>query len=287
VSVYFTDSSGNRHYSTQVGVIDPVNGSFVIAFTPIPRTTTQFPPPAQPSGPQNSNIGVYTDPSVGSSCTAELVGPSVILTAAHCIGNGPGLFIPGFRGNLNNACSGTCETPYGVYVSTTHPLVPSAYIQGNQGYDFAYVVLDTDPSGRPAEALPGGTPVLFNDTVTSWRIVGYQLPDTGGSDFYQRSCAADGNLVDNHVTFINCVAAPSGVEPEGTSGGPWFDGSSVVAINKAGGRLCSVCQEGEYGTRLTDATANGQSDPSDAASLFRQALNVAPNQSSFTAPAAG
>jgi hypothetical protein len=133
-----------------------------IVFSPLPPVST-------PSGEQLIN-GVPVDPkqfptvfrmTTGGTCTATLIGPAAMLTAAHCVPNGAQItFVLGGRD-----VRGLCEQARGY-----HP-------QFNQSEDWAICLLEFPVTGISYETIAADVPAIGKRVV----LTGYGCTQQGGS----------------------------------------------------------------------------------------------------------
>jgi hypothetical protein len=160
----------------------------------------------------------YKDGSYSWQCSAALINPKLVITAAHCVANGVGglyagpIFAPAYKDG---------NAPYGWYGVKTLWLFKSYYYGGNPARDVAVLILN-DPIGSylgylgltantvpnqtwsqigyPGETGPGGEPFDGTDQVWNRSPLGYRL--NTGSDPYQ-------------IAAGSCLT-------QGSSGGPWI-----------------------------------------------------------------
>lgn len=166
-------------------------------------------------------------------CSGSVVsGPraDVVLTAAHCTGNGAGqwashwTFVPGYTDG---------SRPYGSYTArrfyvSRHWLADQAGATArSEKYDVAFVTVNPAPGGRRLGAGTGGQPVSFSagrsGTGLNGRdtyVFGYPS-DTPFSGLYPDYCAgrarqSPGGAADG-AAWLPCAMTA------GDSGGPWFE----------------------------------------------------------------
>jgi V8-like Glu-specific endopeptidase len=185
----------------------------------------------------------FTLGSADYVCSGALVGgghPDAALTAAHCVGGGPGhggarqwatnwVFVPGYR-------NGTM--PYGEYTARRFLAAPdwAGPQGGTEQYDVAFVQLTAaalDGGSRPA-AGPAGLPLEFassQDAALPGRgyVFGYPA-ESPYSGLYPNYCAGP-------VSPAAGSAATGCAMTAGDSGGPWLAGFSPRTGN---GRVFAV-----------------------------------------------
>lgn len=190
--------------------------------------------PAPVSQPIIAGTPVTGDPAImsllsfmgprGARCTATLITPRLLLTAAHCIFETPGFTRQLFTGNNDGNGTGT---EVAVKMVVSNPRYQGAPRQGN---DFCIVVLEA-PMSIPTVRL-NRAPVesALGKTV---RYVGYGLtavgnPQSGGVKRQNMAPLAD-------VSRLLLGIGPNGNQScEGDSGGPLLlddgQGESIIGI---------------------------------------------------------
>jgi Trypsin len=120
------------------------------------------------------------------TCSGSLVGPGVVLTAAHCLYNnqmmdgpdgylqGPFSFVPG-QTALGPEWGHVPTQPYGTYYARNW-WVTSWWANGDPGYDWGLILLEPDPNGNyPGTTLGwwGMYPNLRYGTSQFGELIGY------------------------------------------------------------------------------------------------------------------
>ena len=155
------------------------------------------------------------------ACSAVLVSPTVVVTAAHCVAGAAAVSV-GFESTLD---------PSSPALSTGTP-----HVDATPGSDLAVVVLDQATTVAPA-SLPAA---LSLDRVRSVVAVGYGYHDV------KPELAFDGQRRFASLEIKSLTGATvqlkerkGGTVCFGDSGGPQLDGDTVVAITLGGGKHCS------------------------------------------------
>jgi hypothetical protein len=232
----------------------------------------------QPDNGQHPNVGVIvvvddTGASV-ATCTATLVAPSTVLTAAHCFdsefGRGTRAYVDfdqqlrfstaGGYYVLDNSVTGTGQLDplYDPSLTTNQGGIGTARFVANSAYDVALIHLDEPaaavfPSIQPAPITGPGTNNIYKNGAKQLVLqvgYGYQragAPGQGSSYFidYSRnqsqmpvSQLTDG-LLYFHGNSNNAIGY--GGSCSGDSGSPIFRGSEIIAIESfAGGTSQNV-----------------------------------------------
>lgn len=176
---------------------------------------------------------------VCSGTAVDSAGRDVVLTAAHCTGNGPGewaanwTFVPGYAGGAR---------PYGAYtarrfyVSPRWADEPGTSSARAEKYDVAFVTVN--PSGPRAETAGRGTVARRLGQVTGGQRVAFDRGAMEGQDTYVFGYPSDppfSGLYPNYCAGLasqtpgdaadGAVSLSCGMTA-GDSGGPWFAGFS-------------------------------------------------------------
>jgi V8-like Glu-specific endopeptidase len=195
-------------------------------------------------GSQHPSVGGLVSPTQYSDgtwiyCSATLISPTVVLTAAHC-------------GEEGESVTVTFATAYTdgdkVYSGTFHadPAYP-----GNQSdaHDIAVVVLDKSVKGITPSSLPaaGSLSNLPKDQlITAVGYGAYQVTNSPGGHQYLYNdvrMVATGTLNSTNATWLRVSMNPSldnGGTCYGDSGGPNYLGTSdvIAAITITGDAIC-------------------------------------------------
>ena len=153
----------------------------------------------------------------GSSCTASIISPYVVLTANHCVENGRGG--PAAPQNLRVYVGASERRLTAEYrVSEVRP-VPNAGLSGRQANDVALLVLSSPATQTPLELFRESPVGLRAQTVTS---IGYgQTPTAGSGIKYRTTTRVQG--YDGGFIFVEPSVC------SGDSGGPLILSDGTVA----------------------------------------------------------
>jgi hypothetical protein len=154
------------------------------------------------------------------ACSAVLVSPTVVVTAAHCVAGASTVSV-GFESTFD---------PFSTALSSGTP-----HVDTTPGSDLAVVVLD-----RAATAAPASLPAaLWLEGLRSVVAVGYGYYDLKPElafDGLRRFASLEVRSLTN--TSVELKERKDGTVCFGDSGGPQLDGDTVVAITLGGGRHC-------------------------------------------------
>jgi hypothetical protein len=214
--------------------------------------------------PTTGDLGVAALMEGGALlCTATLVAPRVLLTAAHCLADGgmPTAF-------FGAAPQGDAGASIAVVATRVHP----AFEPSTLTNDVAMALLAQDaPSGATPWPLPAA-PLDSSSVGLSLRLVGFGETAAGDSSPPQKRV---GTATLASLAATQLVLAPAPSQPcEGDSGGPAFATIGgvevIVGVTSSGDAQCS---QGGHDTRVDAftsfispwlrATAEGAAGPGD------------------------
>jgi len=155
------------------------------------------------------SVGYLT--SGGVSCTATLIGPRDVLTAAHCIESSSGRFLVG-----------------GSNRRWSRAYVHEAYNDSTLDNDLAVVILDSAVSG--VKPSPLGTAAVVSGQRIA--LVGY-----GYTTFSGGNSAGDKYVGNNSIARVGSTwfsYKGNSNNCSGDSGGPSFIGDAVVGVHSSG-----------------------------------------------------
>lgn len=151
----------------------------------------------------------FFDQPVAAECSGVFVGRDLVLTAGHCVDEGPGrLFVFGYR----MLSKGEAAETFGADAVYVGKDVVSSYVKGDPASDWALVRLDRPVKGRAALSL--GTDPPVGEPLT---IVGHPfgLPVKANDD------AKAVEVGDGVLSYYSDLAG-------GSSGSPILDSSGKV-----------------------------------------------------------
>jgi MYXO-CTERM domain-containing protein len=167
------------------------------------------------------------------SCTATVIAPRVVLTAAHCLGNNPANFMAVFFGE-SVAAGGTVID---VRAGRVHPDFDPA----THANDLAALILEREvPAGVVPAALR--TTPLPDLTGTQVRIVGYG--ETSSAAGAAAGARRKGTAIVTQVSSSEVRLSPApAISCRGDSGGPVFapagTGEELIAVTSWGDPGCA------------------------------------------------
>jgi hypothetical protein len=205
-----------------------------------------------------SFVSEFTDPDTGETtlvqlCTGTLISEDVVLSASHCFSGLPPTLGPAFF-TLDEVIDanrdGAVDPDVDLFAGTpvTHPLFGTTG-QSNP-YDIAVFLLDDPVTGvAPAPIATLGQLGDLAARQQAYTAVGYGTVRTSnrkGPQAFQvgwRREKADQQLLSvtkAWATFSMNLATGNGGTCYGDSGGPHFEGDTVVAVTVTGDAMCKA-----------------------------------------------
>jgi trypsin-like peptidase len=174
-----------------------------------PVTPPESVPPAKtttPVGALFANGSHFCTASVVHSGSGDLV-----LTAAHCVKDGMA-FAPGYHHGV---------APYGMWPVTDVAVADGWTTSADPDLDFAFLTVAQPGNPASLESLTGANALGVN------RGFEHRITLTGYPDTTDSPVVCDGNTTrsGNYQLRVACPGFP-----DGTSGGPWVDGGTVLGV---------------------------------------------------------
>ncbi|MDO9355118.1 MAG: trypsin-like serine protease [Solirubrobacteraceae bacterium] len=220
-----------------------------------------------------------------SSCGGSIVGPTTIITAAHCIqgltiGNAPtqnGLGVVAGISNFKAYAPTDVPQTRVVKAAAAHPAFNYSRIELAPAGDVAVLVLDAplDLSGPNAKAIalpPAGGPASADGEpipIGAVRISGFGKQGTVGQPNGQLysvdSAVADPTVCGDFPNAVGiCTKAPAGNICSGDSGGGLVSNGVIVGVVSVGGNLCSSGGDAIYANLLAPENRQFIANPAAA-----------------------
>ncbi|WP_163698630.1 trypsin-like serine peptidase [Mycolicibacterium sarraceniae] len=196
---------------------------------------------ARPVSPQPAVGALFLGGTDAHTCTASVVHSTtqdLILTAAHCLTPGvPATFVPGFNDEAAPDAVWTVDAVY---------LDPRWVASQDPKTDYAFARVSRSAGGNvesvAGQALTLGVAPGGSAPVT---VIGYPF-GVGGPPI---GCETSAAMASGGYPWLRC-----GGLVDGTSGGPWITGSTVIGV--IGGRDGGGCQDNiSYSAPFGAATA--------------------------------
>jgi V8-like Glu-specific endopeptidase len=176
-----------------------------------------------------------------ATCSASVIGPNLIVTAAHCLyntvtnrWNSNFVFVPADR---NGAA------PYGTF-PFSNGRVPTAWATASgtvRRYDVALLTLRTNSAGRSVSYYTGWLGTIWDaSSIQHLHAVGYPVNIDSGR--YSYICAAESFSAGTDILGMGCNME------HGSSGGPWIRKLYLYAAPAGTNQVNSVVSGGTPGT---------------------------------------
>ena len=154
-------------------------------------------------------------------CTATVVAPRVVITAAHCVGDAPTNSLEVFIG-ANVVGPGRRIAVVGGRIDPTWDPVTHAN-------DIAALILAEDAQVPPL--------ALATPTAIDVRLVGYGITTGTGTDVGERR-AGTAHVMSSSADELRLSPGPA-MSCKGDSGGPVLEGNALVAVTSYGDPACT------------------------------------------------
>lgn len=190
------------------------------------------------------------------SCTATLIAPDVVLTAAHCVkAQGPyPMPVPSFTLKHDATAVSAADIIAGVS-ATPHPQF--AFVGSStpsQAYDIAIVKLSAPVPGVTPAKLVRPIDATMVTTGAAIDIVGYGLTSSGGNDYGVKHDAS--TTITQAATYEFIVGGSTQPKNcQGDSGGPAFQNLGgtpriVGVVSRSAAQQVTDCSKGGIDTRV-------------------------------------
>ncbi|MGZ4337579.1 MAG: trypsin-like serine protease [Gaiellaceae bacterium] len=189
-----------------------------------------------PDGSGHPNVGALVVDLPGSGltvvCSGTLIAPKVFLTAGHCTA--------GLTGPVYVTFATTLDRSSWILIPGTPVTAPGFGHDRSDPRDLGVVLLSSAPVGlTPAQLATSNTAELLNGGAVTNVGYGYYERQTGSGQprfLYDGVRRASTSIVKNVTSSL--IRTGSGV-CFGDSGGPRFDGQTLVAVTSSGDAACA------------------------------------------------
>lgn len=168
---------------------------------------------------------VSCTPSIAIDCTATLIAPRVVITAAHCLGFDPP--------NVYDVFFGASVEQGGTTIAVVGGRAHPDYDPATFAHDIAVLLLASDAPVNPAAVRIEALPDLAGSDVT---LVGFGVTDTSAPMTGMRS-AGIARVTAVGTDAIDLAPGPA-IACAGDSGGPVFSNGELIAVTSHGDAAC-------------------------------------------------